>query len=179
MPAPVLASVQSDSNVALGQQSLQPILAAGTHYKGSPISPPSATSTAAQNASSPQPQWRFDYEPLIKVHKTVFREGRHVRCTPEGLVNRIVQTLSLKSTGQLPFLDKLQCLGAASREPRFAEAMLSGYFDVSHLVEMTRAETNQMIDYFKALPEGAFKNLVWTSQFNIRVCNRPLRRHYS
>ncbi|KAK4044035.1 hypothetical protein C8A01DRAFT_12521 [Parachaetomium inaequale] len=156
-----------------------PILAAGTHFKvphtasppsllsGPPVlgSPgtPSAAAAAAQISES-------DFPDLRAVHKKLSQEGRHVRHHPSDVLNRVQGVWTRNKVEQLPMMDKIQNMKKCSRNPRFAEAMLSGYMEPEQLASLTRPEMEEISASLNGLAEGEFRQRVWTTKADFKVC---------
>jgi hypothetical protein len=154
-----------------------PILAAGTHFKvphiasppslpsGQPVlnSPSTPASTAVHVSES-------DFPDLWAVHKTLSQEGRHVRHHPSEVLTRVQGVWTRNKIEQLPMMDKIQNMKKCSRNPRFAEAMLSGYMEPEQLASLTRPEMEEISATLNGMAEGEFRQRVWTTKADLKVC---------
>lgn len=183
----------SDANGGPAQETqaadLQPILAAGTQYKTPDPPPPSAPqtgpppvgstpdaasilSTLIPSSQTPllSPNDNRVFSNLLAVHDKLCKEGRHVRHQPDDLVNRVREVLVQNKVQYLPLIDKLEIVQRFSRDPRCAEAVLSGYIVPEQLATMSRPEMEAMSELLNGLTDAQFKQLVWASKVDLNVC---------
>ncbi|KAG7290545.1 hypothetical protein NEMBOFW57_000548 [Staphylotrichum longicolle] len=183
----VLPSTQSAlSNGAAGNSNLTqipkqavpaPILATGTQFKvpqPQPAQEPPNGPSALSNPNTPSliatETMDFGQAELLEVHNTLCSEGRHVRHHPNELINRVKDVLTRNKTERLPMMDKLQNMKKFARNPRFAEAMLSGYLEPEQIASLTRLEMEKIAASLSGMAEGEFKQRVWTTKANLSVC---------
>ena len=156
----------------------QPILGTGTHFKipeaPLPQAPPGGTSisssTGALSLLAAESMGPGYFSDLHAVHSTLCQEGRHVRQHPNDLISRVKEVLAQNKVERLPMMDKMQNINKISRNPRFAEAMLSGYLEPEHLASLTRLEMEGISDSLTRIDEGEFKQRVWTTKADLNVC---------
>ena len=158
----------------------QPILGTGTHFKipeaplPSPLAPPSGTSisssTGAPSLMATESMGPGYFPDLHAVHSRLCQEGRHVRQHPNDLISRVKEVLAQNKVETLPMMDKMQNINKISRNPRFAEAMLSGYLEPEQLASLTRLEMEGISDSLTHMGEGEFKQRVWTAKADLNVC---------
>jgi SNF2 family DNA or RNA helicase len=157
----------------------QPVLASGSHFKGAQTPSPSAFVSGSPVLRSPETApsiddevSNLDFPELWAVHrKVVADDGRHVRHHPSELISRVRDELNRNKIEKLPKLDKIQNLKKCSRNPRFAEAMLSGYMEPAQLASLTRAEMEAITATLDGMAEPEFKQRVWTAKADLNVCN--------
>jgi SNF2 family DNA or RNA helicase len=157
----------------------QPVLASGSHFKGGQTPSPSAFVTESPVLHSPgaassidDEVSNLDFPELWAVHrKVVADDGRHVRHHPSELINRVRDELNRNKIEKLPKLDKIQNLKKCSRNPRFAEAMLSGYMEPAQLASLTRTEMEAITATLDGMAEEVFKQRIWTAKADLNVCN--------
>ncbi|KAL2201304.1 hypothetical protein P885DRAFT_25583 [Corynascus similis CBS 632.67] len=156
----------------------QPILGAGSHFKNHQASlsvAPASESLVVGNPSISPPTTAVDLEvdfpDLLAVHSTLCRDGRHVRQHPRDLINRVQAVWAREKIEKLPMMDKIQSLKSFSVNPRFAEAMLSGFLEPEQLASMTRLEMEEISATLDGLAQGEFKKKVWTTKADLNVCN--------
>ncbi|KAK4157887.1 hypothetical protein C8A00DRAFT_11284 [Chaetomidium leptoderma] len=171
---------QSDLSNGLSQDpkaaAPPPILGTGTHFKTPPTASPSTLLSGPSTLGSPgtpsstSAVLDFDFPDLLAVHGTLCQEGRHVRHHPNDLIGRVHGVLTRNKVEQLPAMDKLQNVKKCSRNPRFAEAMLSGYMEPEQLASLTRLEMEGISASLDGMAEDEFKHRVWTTKANLSVC---------
>ncbi len=156
----------------------QPILGTGTHFKipeaPSPLAPPSGTlissSAGAPSLMATESMGPGYFSDLHAVHSKLCQEGRHVRQHPNDLISRVEEVLTQNKIERLPMMDKMQNIKKSFRNPRFAEAMLSGYLEPEQLASLTRLEMEGISDSLTRMGEGEFKQRVWTAKADLNVC---------
>jgi hypothetical protein len=109
------------------------------------------------------------------VHRALSDEGRHVKYHPTDLITKVNAILAREKIEKLPLLDKLQNLRRFSRDPRFAEAMLSGHMEPEDLASLTRLEMEHICNSLNNLSPAEFKHKVWTTKADISV-RSPTKR---
>ncbi|AEO57689.1 hypothetical protein MYCTH_2304143 [Thermothelomyces thermophilus ATCC 42464] len=156
----------------------QPILAAGSHFKVQQAPPPPVPTSEPPlvgNLGTPSPTptavSEVDFPDLLTVHSTLCQEGRHVRHHPSDVISRVQAVWVREKIEKLPMMDKIQNVKRFSRNPRFAEAMLSGYMDPEQLASMTRLEMDEISTTLNSLSEAEFRQRVWTTKADLNVCN--------
>jgi superfamily II DNA or RNA helicase len=154
----------------------RPIAATGTHFKIATPSPARLGSPKNASPAADRPLDTNDLPTLIAVHRTLCDEGRHVRYHPTDLVSRVEAALDRSKVERLPRLDKIQNLKKCARDPRFAEAMLSGYMEPEQLVSLTRMGMEEISTSLSGMAEGEFKQRVWTTKADLNVCTPPAPR---
>lgn len=92
-----------------------------------------------------------------------------MRYHPIELINRVNDVLVRNKVERLPKLDKTQNLKKFSRNPRFAEAMLSGHLEPEQLVFLTRLEMEEISASLGGMAEDEFKQRVWTTKADLNV----------
>ncbi|KAK4242587.1 hypothetical protein C8A03DRAFT_11190 [Achaetomium macrosporum] len=153
-----------------------PILASGSHFKG----PSSTSPSAAPSGPSSLPATEasdFEFPELLSVHHRLCQEGRHVKHHPNDLISRVKGVWAQNRIEHLPLMDKMQNLNKFSRNPRFAEAMLSGYMGPEQLASLTRLEMEKIATSLSGMAEAEFKQHVWTGKADINLSAKPERRN--
>ncbi|KAL2020259.1 hypothetical protein VTK56DRAFT_8583 [Thermocarpiscus australiensis] len=115
---------------------------------------------------------KTEFGDLLNVHNRLREEGQHVRYHPNDVVNKLKGLLAKLEA--LPYMDKMQSLQKCSRNPRFAEAMLSGYVEPEQLASMTRLEMEEMSVSLNGMAEADFKRLVWTAKADLNQMRAQL-----
>ncbi|KAK4199039.1 hypothetical protein QBC40DRAFT_177354 [Triangularia verruculosa] len=123
------------------------------------IRPPTSSASLANSA-------RPDFPELRQLYEKLCGEGKEVVYTPEAVTQGVEEALREKGFGyeHLSAKDKWQNLQKCSRNPRFAEAMLSGYIRPDQLVARQRKDLHTMVARFNDLGEEDFKSEVWGSR---------------
>ncbi|KAK0737051.1 hypothetical protein B0T21DRAFT_383112 [Apiosordaria backusii] len=130
------------------------------------IIPPPGSSASVANPARP------DFSELRQTYQKLCDEGETVVYTPDAVVQGVEEALREKGFGydDLPARDKRQNLQKCSRNPRFAEAMLSGYIRPGELVTRERKDLHSMVHRLNVLAEEDFKREVWNSKADNNVC---------
>ncbi|KAK4123767.1 hypothetical protein N657DRAFT_572806 [Parathielavia appendiculata] len=184
------AQIQSPNNDAIPGLALipglspevpQPILATGSHFKGTQTPAPSALLNVSPILGSPGTSspaadegFEFDFPELVAIHRKL---DRHVRHHPGELVKKVEEELNRNKVEKLPRLDKIQNLKEFSRNPRFAEAMLAGYMEPAQLAALTRTEMEKISAALDGMAKEEFKQHVWTAKADLNVCTTDTKAH--
>ncbi|KAK3302120.1 uncharacterized protein B0T15DRAFT_292378 [Chaetomium strumarium] len=143
-----------------------PILASGSHFKSPSTRSPSAAPSGPSSLQAVEAT-HLEFPELLSVHHRLCQEGRHVKHHPNDLVSRVKGVWAQNKIEHLPLMDKMQNLKKFSRDPRFAEAMLSGYMEPEQLASLTRLQMERIATSLSGLAEAEFKQRVWTGKADI------------
>ncbi|KAL2133969.1 hypothetical protein VTI74DRAFT_1325 [Chaetomium olivicolor] len=176
IPQPTQSPIPVHGNIGVSPTASgpQPILGMGSHFKVPQTPAPMVSPSGASVLGSPStvalvgPEaLDFDLADLADVHVALCQEGRHVKCHPRELVDRVKKVLAQSQVQALPLMDKLQNLKRFSRNHRFAEAMLAGYFTPEQLACLTRLQMEAVSASLNNMNEAEFKQRVWTTKADL------------